>query len=417
MLTDRQQHVFYRGTDGAIHHIFWNAADNTFHSQTWTALSAAPPAAGDPATMVTPGQQHVFYRGTDGAIHHIFWNAADNTFHSQSWTALSAAPPAAGDPATMLTDGQQHVFYRGVNGAINHIFWTPGTGSPVFQDWTALARAPLATGDPSTMLFGEQQNVFYRAKDDLGVDSAIHHIYWLPSDRCYGGGRHSPSAEEYIPARRLRQDSQHDRDWRFCTKCFGLVSTKTTAKFWTLDCAVVRNADFPNVFPSHTGEGLVMAGYGWSDFYLAWMPLGISGPRLQDTLYYAPDAARWHPNVDEAAGLLRKGSLSDANRISFAWLEGPRLWILLYGRQDGVFARLSKNLSDWSDEIRIISRDSAETASLYHWVKPDTWPYGPSLLKRYTEWDPAMRRLGIYYLISLSAGYQVHLMHTQLEVI
>jgi hypothetical protein len=45
-----------------------------FFGEDWTARSGAPPAAGDPATMVTADQQHVFYRGTDGTIRHIWWN-------------------------------------------------------------------------------------------------------------------------------------------------------------------------------------------------------------------------------------------------------------------------------------------------------------------------------------------------------
>ena len=423
MLTDGQQHIFYRDAHGAINHIFWNAADNNFYFESWTARVNAPFAAGDPATMVTPGQQHIFYRSknddpgrTDGPINHIFWNAADNGLYLQSWTALANAPLAAGDPATMLTDGQQHIFYRSADGAINHIFWTPGTGLPVFQDWTALAPHALpAEGDPATMLTDGQQHVFYRGTDD------INQIFWIAT--CTAGGTHSPSAKQFIPPRRIRQDPHNDRDWRFCTKCFGLVYTKAEEKFWTVDSAVVHNADFPNIFPTGTGDGVVIIGYGWSDFFLAWMPLGPAGPRLQDTLYYSrPDwdevhPKHWRPNVDEATGLFGAGNLSDANRISLAWLEGPKQWILLYGRPDAVIARVGPTLWTLSDEIPIISRNSPDTAGeLYSWVDPGSWPYGPSLLKRFTEWDPTTRVLGIYYLISLSTGYQVHLMRTRLQL-
>jgi hypothetical protein len=54
MVTDRQQHVFYRGGDGAINHIFWNQADNSFGHDVWTAAAGMPAAASDPATMWTP---------------------------------------------------------------------------------------------------------------------------------------------------------------------------------------------------------------------------------------------------------------------------------------------------------------------------------------------------------------------------
>jgi hypothetical protein len=105
---DLQQHIFYRGTDGAINHIFWYAPTNQLYTDQWTGprgRTGAPAAAGDPATMVThnPGQQHIFYRGTDGAINHIFWDAATNQLYTDQWTGpRTGAPAAAGDPATMV---------------------------------------------------------------------------------------------------------------------------------------------------------------------------------------------------------------------------------------------------------------------------------------------------------------------------
>jgi hypothetical protein len=266
-----------------------------------------------------------------------------------------------------------------------------------------------------------QQHVFYR-----GTDGAIKHIFWNAANECPAGGSHSPSGEEYVLPRRIRQDQHNDRDWRFCIKCFGLVSTRAIppqvgAEFWTVDSAVVRNADFSGL-PSQTGDGLVILGWGWTDFFLAWMPLGLSGPRLQDTLYYASDSTPpWTPNVEKATGLFKnpKKEVSDENRISLAWLKEPQRWILLYGRPDAVIARLSTDLRIWSEEIRIVSPDSVESArDLYsdRWSKLGTHPYGPSILTRFTEWDPATGVLGIYFLISLSKGYQVHVMHTLLQL-
>jgi hypothetical protein len=74
-LSEEQQHVFYRGADGAINHVFWHPPTKQLFRDQWTQLTSAPAAAGDPATMVWPSQQHVFYRGTDGAINHVFWDA------------------------------------------------------------------------------------------------------------------------------------------------------------------------------------------------------------------------------------------------------------------------------------------------------------------------------------------------------
>ena len=470
-----QQHVFYRGTDGAIKHIFWNAADNSFHFEDWTALAGAGPAglaAGDPATLVTAGQQHVFYRGTDGAIKHIFWNAADNSFHFEDWTALAGAGPAglaAGDPATLGTVGQQHVFYRDTDGAIRHIFWNAADRSFHLEDWTALAGAGpagLAAGDPATLVTAGQQHVFYRDTDGAikhtfwnaadrsfhfedwtasayadpadsaaggpatlgtvgqqhvfygGADGAIKHIFWNAVNKCPAGDSHLPSGERFVLPHRIRQDKHNDRNWRFCTRCFGLVSTKADQPFFALDSAVVHNADISDL-PNQTGDGLIILGYGWNDFHLAWMPLSLTGPRLQDVQYYSgqPGAPSWNKNVGQHTALFSIPS-PDANRISLAWLEGPQRWILLYSSSDAVTARVGTTPWNWSDETHIISSISAETSYLYteKYSNKGSHPYGPSILKRFTEWDATTRVLGIYFLISLSAGYQVHLMRTQLRL-
>ena len=53
--------------------------------------------------MVTPNQQHVFYRGFDGAINHIFWDAATNRLFRDQWTPQPPDTLAGiGDPATMV---------------------------------------------------------------------------------------------------------------------------------------------------------------------------------------------------------------------------------------------------------------------------------------------------------------------------
>jgi Repeat of unknown function (DUF346) len=157
-LREEQQHVFYRGSDGAINHIFWHPSNQLFHDQ-WTQLTGAPAAAGDPATMVWPNQQHVFYRGMDGAIDHIFWDAPSNQLFHDDWTESTGAPAAAGDPATMVTtvgrgwSNQQHVFYRGTDGAINHIFWDAPSNQLFHDEWTESTGAPAAAGDSATMVW------------------------------------------------------------------------------------------------------------------------------------------------------------------------------------------------------------------------------------------------------------------------
>jgi hypothetical protein len=179
--TDRtQQHVFYRGaSDSAINHIFWDAAMRGLYSESWTAKAHAPPAAGDPATMVWPNQQHVFYRGSDGEINHIFWDGPTSHHYFDRWrpnAQVVQAPPAEGDPVTMVAANQQHIFYRGAQGAINHIFWDAPTNHLYFDQWQPnpqVGHAPPAAGDPATMVWPNQQHIFYR-----GVQGAINHIFW-----------------------------------------------------------------------------------------------------------------------------------------------------------------------------------------------------------------------------------------------
>ncbi len=173
-----QQHVFYRGASGEINHIFWDPSSPAqLRFDDWTAGARAPRAVGGLATMVTDGQQHLFYRGTNGAINHILWASPSRSLQHDDWTARAQAPAAAddGDPATMVTaEGQQHVFYRGAGGEINHICWDPSSPRQLhFDDWTSRARAAPAAGVPEAMASGGQQHVFYR-----GPGGAINHILW-----------------------------------------------------------------------------------------------------------------------------------------------------------------------------------------------------------------------------------------------
>jgi hypothetical protein len=203
MVYGQQQHIFYRGTDGGIYHVFWDADKSLFFWDQWAggpnALTSAPAAAGDPATMVyfLYQQQHIFYRGTDGAIYHVWWGpnppAGMSNFGADQWThALhpgpndhpsTQAPPAAGDPATMVFGNQQHIFYRGSDGAINHVFWDQAFGTP--DKWCGpggSTSAPAAAGDPATMVYPlyQQQHIFYRAAagDPNANDGGIYHVFW-----------------------------------------------------------------------------------------------------------------------------------------------------------------------------------------------------------------------------------------------
>jgi hypothetical protein len=190
MVAANQQHIFYRGAQGAINHIFWDAPTNHLYFDQWQPnpqVGHAPPAAGDPATMVWPNQQHIFYRGVQGAINHIFWDASTNHLHFDQWQPneqVGHAPPASGDPATMVWPTQQHIFYRGRNGEINHIFWDAPTNRLYFDQWQPNPQVPHAlpaVGDPVTMVWPNQQHIFYR-----GRNGEINHIFWdAPTNRLY----------------------------------------------------------------------------------------------------------------------------------------------------------------------------------------------------------------------------------------
>ncbi|MBV9481904.1 MAG: hypothetical protein JOZ87_35710 [Chloroflexi bacterium] len=252
---------------------------------------------------------------------------------------------------------------------------------------------------------------------------------------CPAGGSHAPAGDHFVLPHRIWQDFQNDRDWRFCTKCFGLVQNNLAAKFWTVASVVVRNSDHRGI-PSTTGDGVLILGYGWSDFYLAWMPLGAFVMRVNDTQYYAginplTKAPIWVPKVEEARGLFGIHNLAvDANHISLAWLEGPKRWILLYTHpdQDGqkgyIVARLGSSPWSWSDEIPIVSpqrppRDANDPDGFVYgtnFIGDHDWPYGPYILNRFTEWDSATRELGIYFLVSFATPYQINLFHTRLSL-
>ncbi|HKE42409.1 MAG TPA: hypothetical protein VKG21_21480 [Casimicrobiaceae bacterium] len=185
----KQQHVFYRGLDGSIQHIFWDAYEppGDLHHDVWTRPDS-PHATGNPATMATlaPNQQHVFYRAIDGSIQHIFWDASEppgtKNLHRDDWTALAHARLAGGNPVTMVTSipNQQHVFYRALDGSVEHLFWDARErpGNIRHDTWTR-RDSPRATGDPATMVTSapNQQHVFYRA-----IDGSIQHIFWDASE-------------------------------------------------------------------------------------------------------------------------------------------------------------------------------------------------------------------------------------------
>ncbi len=185
-----QQHVFYRDLTNAIWQVYWDQGHGLWF-ENWAGPGSptdAPLAAGDPATLVSNSQQHIFYRDTAGDIEHVFWDPNSGQSKEQ-WAGGSGSsttgPAAAGDPAAMVWNNQQHIFYRDLAGNIQHVLWAPDTGRHV-EMWSegtgGSGRGPAAWGDPKTLVANNQQHIFYRAAQLIqGPDSPIVHVFWDPN--------------------------------------------------------------------------------------------------------------------------------------------------------------------------------------------------------------------------------------------
>jgi hypothetical protein len=108
-----QQHIFYYGTDGALH-------DRYFDGTGWQMQPALPgPIAGPPTaqTLNYPSPQlNVFYTGTDGSLHQT-WSGDGINWNTRSVAGKPLGPPAAAPCAINLncTTTDQAVWYRGAS--------------------------------------------------------------------------------------------------------------------------------------------------------------------------------------------------------------------------------------------------------------------------------------------------------------
>jgi hypothetical protein len=119
------QHVVYRGIDDHIHELWWDAA-NGWGGGDLCAETGAPPAVGDPFGYMfdAQGTQHVVYRDAAGHVIELWWDVASG-WSVGDLTAVSGAPPAAGDPAgfAFAPRSTQHVFYRETDGHVHELRW------------------------------------------------------------------------------------------------------------------------------------------------------------------------------------------------------------------------------------------------------------------------------------------------------
>jgi hypothetical protein len=236
--------------------------------------------------------------------------------------------------------------------------------------------------------------------------------------------------------------------------------------------AAVKISDlsqFPGLFPSSAGPGVVVFGHGFNriatdtrrfidpqtneaitdTIHLAWSPLPNTpnnppvGPLSLKYYTGLSGAAAWSPKADDAMPLVPKRKHTS---VSVEWLPDARLWILLYSQalseEDGgpvngkIMARLATTPFELASaqDIPIFSPDDAQAWQNYmhkrgadeihmHAIPtpPNNNPasgfaYGAYLLKRFTKYNGSTRRLDLYYLMSTSCPYQVHLMHTTLQL-
>ena len=169
-LSPSDQHVIYRGTDGAIHELWWSPP-TLWRFRTPPVIAGVTEATGDPAAYALDDSQHVVYRGTYDLIHEL-WRSRHTGWQVGTLAGTSGAPPSAGDPAGYVLDGAQHVVYRGADKLIHELFWTAQAGWQIGA-LAAVAGAATAAGDPAAYTLGGAQHVVYRGTDDL-----IHELWW-----------------------------------------------------------------------------------------------------------------------------------------------------------------------------------------------------------------------------------------------
>lgn len=186
------QHVFYRTGDGRIVELWWAGGQ----AVQWGYLSdeGAPQAVGDLASHVMDADhtQHVFYRSRENQIIELWWSGSVAA-QRNPLTERSAAPRAAGDPAShvVVSDGTQHVFYRAVEAAVENeiieVWWRPGE-QPQAVRLSDRSKGPRAAGDPVSHVFTDDftQHVFYPS-----VEGNLTELRWFglePPARDLTGG-------------------------------------------------------------------------------------------------------------------------------------------------------------------------------------------------------------------------------------
>jgi hypothetical protein len=234
-------------------------------------------------------------------------------------------------------------------------------------------------------------------------------------------------------SRSARPEAPHD---------FTYVCEVSRLKFFQAAPYVVRNEDYPRL-PSDAGDGLIILGHGHpNSVYLAWMPLhpGI-GPIRSLMLYYRGGDPIWSASEEDAQPLFGTVAYSS---LSITWIPQVKRWLVLYSDAEAkrnpngpILARWGTTPWEWSEPTIVFEplRDKA-WGTFMHRAPCDTlnsippvlppvegwaydgrpgWAYGAYLLSGFHSWNSEHRLLTIYYLLSTSTPYQVHVMRSQLH--
>jgi len=122
----------------------------TWQQANLTAITGAPPPAGDPVAYVAPdGSGRVVYQDDNGGITELWLAPGAGTWQQDSLTAITGAPPPARDPvAYVAPDGSARVVYQDSNSGITELWLAPGAGTWQQDSLTAITGAPPAASAP-----------------------------------------------------------------------------------------------------------------------------------------------------------------------------------------------------------------------------------------------------------------------------
>ncbi|GAB3830467.1 glycoside hydrolase family 20 zincin-like fold domain-containing protein [Kribbella italica] len=157
-------HVVGAGPDGAVRHWWYTPRQTTSpQRETWGAGAAV---ASGLAGYAIGDQLHVYFRSPAGHLMHYFHDRSDNRLLQQDWGG-----ELTGDPVAYTFGAEQHVFGRGPDDSLRHWFSTPGMPQPPARDtWTTPG---VVTSGPAGYAVGNQQHVYFRAND-----GRLGHRFW-----------------------------------------------------------------------------------------------------------------------------------------------------------------------------------------------------------------------------------------------